>query len=119
MPEMPERLYFRQLLAGRDFARGNSLAVNMVNFVYLIGDRQTKEVLLVDPAYSVQELLDIAQADEMDVAGVLATHYHPDHVGGDMYGHEIEGVKQLLESCPTKVHIHRQEADWVKKVTGP
>ena len=28
----------------------------------------------------------------MAVSGVLATHYHPDHVGGSMMGHTIEGV---------------------------
>ena len=35
----PDRFYFRQLLAGRDFAVGNELAVGMANFAYLIGDR--------------------------------------------------------------------------------
>ena len=34
-----EGLYFRQLLSGRDFARGDQMARQMVNFVYLIGDR--------------------------------------------------------------------------------
>ena len=33
----------------------------------------------------------------MRVTGVLATHYHPDHVGGSMMGHTIEGVAALLE----------------------
>jgi len=31
-------LYFRQLLAGRDFARQDPIARQMVNFVYLVGD---------------------------------------------------------------------------------
>ena len=35
-----DRLYFRQLLSGRDFARGDMMARQMVNFVYLIGDRR-------------------------------------------------------------------------------
>ena len=48
-----ERLYFRQLLSGRDFAVSDQIAVQMVNFVYAIGDRQTGECLLVDPAYAV------------------------------------------------------------------
>ena len=34
-----DRLYFRQLLSGRDFAQGDMMAPQMVNFVYLIGDR--------------------------------------------------------------------------------
>jgi len=38
-----DRLYFRQLLSGREFARGDQMARGMVNFVYLIGDRETGE----------------------------------------------------------------------------
>jgi glyoxylase-like metal-dependent hydrolase (beta-lactamase superfamily II) len=79
-----ERLYFRQLLSGRDFARGDQMARQMVNFVYLIGDRATGEAVIVDPAYAVGDLLDIVEADGMTLTGVLATHYHPDHVGGEM-----------------------------------
>ena len=37
---MPD-LYFRQLLAGRDFATEDPIARQMVNFVYLLGDRAT------------------------------------------------------------------------------
>ena len=40
MPE-DDRLYFRQLLSGRDFAVGDPVAGQMVNFSYLIGDRTT------------------------------------------------------------------------------
>jgi hydroxyacylglutathione hydrolase len=45
-----DRLYFRQLLSGRDFATADPVAQQMVNFVYAIGDRTTGECLLVDPA---------------------------------------------------------------------
>ena len=48
-----DRLYFRQLLAGRDFARSDPVARQMVNFVYLIGDRETGEAVAVDPAYGI------------------------------------------------------------------
>ena len=91
-----DRLYFRQLLAGRDFATGDQVARQMVNFVYLIGDRVTGEAVIVDPAYGVDELLDILRADDMACVGALATHYHPDHVGGDMMGWGIEGIARLL-----------------------
>ena len=45
-----DRVYFRQLLSGRDFAQADMMARQMVNFVYLIGDRQTGEAVVVDPA---------------------------------------------------------------------
>lgn len=119
-PHVPtdDRLYFRQFLSGRDFARDDQVAGQMVNFVYAIGDRATGDCLLVDPAYAVGDLLDLVAADDMRVSGVLATHYHPDHVGGSMMGHTIEGIAALLEhgSCP--VHVQRAEVPWVVRTTG-
>ena len=113
-----DRLYFRQLLAGQDFAVGDPIAAQMVNFAYLIGDRVTRQAVLVDPAYAVGELVDLAQQDGMSIAGALATHFHPDHVGGDLFGHQLEGVRELLMRCPCKVHTQRTEATWLKRMTG-
>lgn len=112
------RLYFRQLLSGRDFASTDPLAVQMVNFSYLIGDRETGQALVVDPAYGVEEILDIAAADGMAIAGVLATHHHPDHVGGSMMGYSIEGVTAVLERVSVPIHAHREEASLITRVTG-
>lgn len=53
-----DRLYFRQLLSGRDFAAGDMFATQMRNFAYLIGDRQTGDCVVVDPAYAASDLLD-------------------------------------------------------------
>lgn len=115
---MDDRLYFRQLLSGRDFAVGDGLATQMVNFVYAIGDRASGECVLVDPAYAVGELLELVGADDMRVVGALATHYHPDHVGGSMMGYRIEGVHELLERQGMKIHVQEAEAPWVRKVTA-
>ena len=111
-------IYFRQLLSGRDFAVGDPVATQMVNFVYAIGDRSTGECVIVDPAYAVDDLLDTLADDGMTVRGVLATHYHPDNVGGSMMGHSIEGVPRLLERLSVPVHVQALEARWVAKTTG-
>jgi hydroxyacylglutathione hydrolase len=115
---MSDQFYFRQLLSGRDFAAGDPVAQQMVNFVYAIGDRATGECVLVDPAYSVGELLDVIEADGMRCTGVLATHYHPDHVGGSMMGFQIEGVAALLERADCPIHVQRDEAPWIMRTTG-
>jgi glyoxylase-like metal-dependent hydrolase (beta-lactamase superfamily II) len=112
------RLYFRQLLSGRDFARTDELAVQMVNFSYLIGDRETRQAVVVDPAYGVGEILDVAAADAMVVTGALATHHHPDHVGGSMMGYSIEGLTSLLERVSVPIHAHHEEASLITRVTG-
>lgn len=116
--ESNPRLYFRQLLAGREIAGRDPIAAQMVNFVYLIGDRETGECLAVDPAWDVDGLVALAQADGMRIIGALCTHYHPDHVGGDLFGHRVAGVARLLELQPVRVHIHRAEAAGIRLVTG-
>jgi len=112
------RVYFRQLLSGRDFAAADPVASQMVNFSYLIGDRREGEAVIVDPAYDVRGLLDVLGADDMRCVGVLATHYHPDHVGGDLMGYRIEGITNLLEDVSVPVHVQRAEAPWVVRATG-
>jgi glyoxylase-like metal-dependent hydrolase (beta-lactamase superfamily II) len=112
------RIYFRQLLSGRDFASGDRLAREMVNFCYVIGDRVSREAVVVDPAYDVGGLVDLVEADEMNLVGVLATHYHPDHVGGNMMGFQIQGVAQLLERTQVPIHAQRSEAQWMVRATG-
>jgi glyoxylase-like metal-dependent hydrolase (beta-lactamase superfamily II) len=112
------QLYVRQLLAGRDFAKDDPIATGMENFVYLVGDRDAGECLVVDPAWDVDGVIAVAAADDMTITGALVTHYHPDHVGGEIFGHQIEGLPRLQERCPCPVHVHREEADGVLFVTG-
>jgi glyoxylase-like metal-dependent hydrolase (beta-lactamase superfamily II) len=113
-----DRLYFRQLLSGRDFALGDPIARQMVNFAYLLGDRERGEALLVDPAYAVSDLLDVLAADSMRCVGVLATHYHADHVGGHLGSWAIEGLADLLELVDVPIHLQRAEVPWVTRTTG-
>jgi len=115
-PDAP--LYFRQLLSGRDFARDDPVARQMVNFVYAIGDPSTGEAVLIDPTYRVSELLDALAADGMQLVGVLATHYHADHVGGTLAEWPIEGLAALLEQVQVPVHVQRAELPWVVRSAG-
>src|SRR5580693_9358847 len=117
MPDS-DRLYFRQLLSGHDFAKGDGFATQMRNFAYLIGDRQTGDCLVVDPAYAPGDLVDALEADGMHLSGVLVTHHHPDHVGGTMMGFELKGLAELLEHVSVPVHVNTHEAPWVSRVTG-
>ena len=113
-----DRLYFRQLLSGRDFAQGDGIAAQMRNFAYLIGDRQTGDCVVVDPAYAAGDLVDTLEADGLHLSGVLVTHHHPDHVGGSMMGFELKGLAELLERVSVPVHVNSQEALFVSRITG-
>jgi glyoxylase-like metal-dependent hydrolase (beta-lactamase superfamily II) len=113
-----DRLYFRQLLAGRDIASDDLMARRMVNLVYLIGDRARGEAVAVDPAYAPDEVVDILEADGMRLTGVLATHYHADHVGGDLFGRKIVGISELLDQIEVPIHVHKDEVLWIERTTG-
>jgi glyoxylase-like metal-dependent hydrolase (beta-lactamase superfamily II) len=111
-------LYFRQLVAGRDFGANNPICAQMQNLVYLIGDTDTRECVVVDPAWAVDDIVDAAEADGMRITGALATHYHPDHIGGSMFGFTLEGASRLIARTPCKLHCHSKEAEGIRKVTG-
>jgi glyoxylase-like metal-dependent hydrolase (beta-lactamase superfamily II) len=100
-------LYFHQIPVGQ-----------MANLSYLVGSHSTREALLVDPAWSVDALLDQAEADGVEVVGALVTHYHQDHVGGSIFGMEIEGLARLLARRPVPIHVNELEADGLIQVTG-
>lgn len=114
---MSDRVYFRQLLAGRDFAHDDPLARQMVNFVYVVGDVESGEAVLIDPAYRPREIVELVEADGLRVVGALATHYHFDHVGGSFMGREVEGLRELLEVSDVPIHVQRDEAPWIMRAT--
>jgi glyoxylase-like metal-dependent hydrolase (beta-lactamase superfamily II) len=117
-PSSDDRLYFRQLLSGRDFAAGDMIATQMRNFAYLIGDRRTGDAVIVDPAYAANDLVDTLEADGMHLSGVLVTHHHPDHVGGTMMGFTLAGLAELMDRQSVPVHVNSNEAQWVSRITG-
>jgi glyoxylase-like metal-dependent hydrolase (beta-lactamase superfamily II) len=111
-------LYLKQLLAGRDFAKSDIFASRMANFVYVVGDDQQRKCMVVDPAWDVAGIVDFIDREELELTGALVTHYHPDHVGGEIFGHNIAGLEELLTIRPVKVHVNRIECEGVKQVTG-
>ncbi len=100
-------LYFRQIQAGE-----------MANFVYLIGSNTSREAVIIDPAWNIPALLDIAKNDDMNIVGALATHYHQDHIGGSLMGQTIPGLGEFLELNPAPVHVHKSEAEGTSQVSG-
>lgn len=115
---MDDRLYLRQIRMGRDAAKSDRAADQMQNFVYLIGDRVAGRCLVVDPAWDIAGIADLAAEDGMTIEGALVTHYHPDHIGGSIFGLQIQGLRELIGQNPCKIHVHKLEADGVLAVTG-
>ena len=90
----------------------------MQNFTYVVGDRDTREVVIVDPAWDIDALLERLDEQDYKLTGALVTHYHPDHCGGSFSGNSVQGVAELLGKRPVKVYSHKVEADGLMRVTG-
>jgi ribonuclease BN (tRNA processing enzyme) len=102
------RLYLRQMRLGP-----------MQNFVYLVGDRDEHRAVAIDPAWEIDRILEQLAADEMTLEAALVTHFHPDHIGGDLMGHHIPGPVELLErGQKIKVYVHKSEKDYVPRISG-
>jgi hydroxyacylglutathione hydrolase len=104
---MTDELYLEQIECGP-----------MQNFVYVIGSRETREVVLVDPAWAIEPLVNHVREQGFEPVAALVTHYHPDHVGGSFSGHKIEGLRELLDLKGMKVYANKHEALGVQRVTG-
>jgi len=103
---MSDNLYFKQIEIGP-----------MQNFVYLVGSKETRKVAVVDAAWDIEKILRIATEDGMEVTHSFVTHTHPDHVGGQFSGVQIEGITELLEKVKVKVVVHKAEAEFLKSLS--
>ncbi len=104
---MKRPIYFKQLEVGP-----------MQNYVYLLGDPTTHEAAVVDAAWDVDTLVQTAEADGYRITKDLVTHFHPDHLGGDLMGHQIRGAAELVAKVPAKVVVHKAELPFVHRLTG-
>jgi len=104
---MSESIYFRQLQLGP-----------MANYVYLIGDPETRECAVVDAAWDVDTIVSTAEADGYTITTDLVTHFHPDHLGGSFMGQQIIGAAELTARVPAKIVIHKAELSYVHRLTG-
>jgi hydroxyacylglutathione hydrolase len=64
---------------------------------YLIGDESSREAVVVDPAYAIEQYLDEAKKRKARIVRVLETHTHADHVSG-------HGRFALEHDVPVSVH---------------
>ena len=75
------QLIFEQLRCGGDR-----------NFGYLLGDRDAKQGVLIDPSYSPEAFVERARAQGLTVTHVVNTHSHPDHTNGNEQALALTGA---------------------------
>src|SRR5574337_902076 len=105
--EMSDTLYLRQIELGQ-----------MANYVYLIGSTRTKEAAVSDPAWEIEQIIELTEADGMRLTHILITHTHPDHVGGKLFHLQIQGVAELLDRIDAQVVVHKAEASHLTPLAG-
>jgi hydroxyacylglutathione hydrolase len=79
----------------------------MQNFAYLIGDEKTRLAAVVDAAWDIERILDVAKRHNLRIVYAINTHNHPDHTSGD---------DELLEATGAKIVAH--EASRKRKDIG-
>ncbi len=74
----------------------------MDNFSYLIGCKNTRKALVIDPGADVDQIVSIAQKENLEIVTILNTHGHGDHTAGNA---------ALKERTGAQVLIHAQDGD--------
>lgn len=99
--------YVRQILAGP-----------MGNCLYILGDPKEEKAFIIDPAWDPVGLYHAAEQDGYSVEGVILTHSHQDHIGGEIFGQYIDGLRELDQYVQLPIRIHSSEAHRVTELTG-
>ena len=62
------------------------------NFGYLLGDRDAKAGVLIDPSYAPESLVQRARAQGLAITHIINTHGHPDHTNGNEEACRLTGA---------------------------
>jgi hydroxyacylglutathione hydrolase len=62
------------------------------NFGYLLGDRDAREAVLIDPSYTPSRLVERARAQGLRITHIVNTHGHPDHTNGNDEARRLTGA---------------------------
>ncbi len=76
-------------------------------FAYLIGDQQSGEAAVVDPADDVDELITLADQNGLKICSIVNTHGHVDHVMGNA---------EMKDKTGALICIHEAEAGYLEKI---
>jgi hydroxyacylglutathione hydrolase len=73
---------------------------NYMVFSYLIGDEESGEALVIDPAADADRLIGVADQHGVKITAILNTHYHVDHTMGNA---------EMVRRTGARIIIHESE----------
>jgi glyoxylase-like metal-dependent hydrolase (beta-lactamase superfamily II) len=74
----------------------------MAVFAYLVGDKESGEALVIDPAADTDWLLKVAEKNRVKIKYIVNTHGHVDHIGGNV---------DMKEKTGAAIIIHEDDAE--------
>lgn len=84
-------MFFKQLQVG-----------HMAVFAYILGDEDSGEALVIDPAAETSQICTIAQQNNLKIKTIVNTHGHVDHIGGNL---------DMKKRTGADIIIHEGDAD--------
>jgi len=72
------------------------LVGHMAVFCYLVGDEDSREAVLIDPASDFERILSCIDKYDLNVKKIINTHGHFDHIGGNRYFAKKTGAGLLI-----------------------
>lgn len=76
----------------------------MQNFVYIIGDENTKEAAVVDSGWDTGKIIDTAEKDGLKINKIILTHYHYDH---------MQKADELAAKTKAEIYFHGDDGQFI------
>lgn len=73
----------------------------MMVFAYLVGDGETGDALVIDPAANAKDIVSVAAEDNLTIKYIVNTHGHVDHIGGNA---------DMKNETGAEIIIHEEDA---------
>jgi len=77
---------------------------NMANFTYILEDEETKEAILMDPSWNLDEIQNLITRYDLKIKYIVNTHYHFDHTLGNKVMAKSTGAKIMQHESSTLDH---------------
>jgi len=83
----------------------------LAQYAYLIGCQQTDEAIIIDPERDIDQYLDLAEEEGVEIVAVTETHIHADF---------LSGAREFAERLNTKLYLSDEgdenwKYEWVKQ----
>ena len=70
----------------------------MMVFAYLVGDEQSGEALVIDPAAETEHILALAKKNNLKIKYIVNTHGHVDHISGNDDMKKLTGAQIIVHA---------------------